>query len=121
MAIMELVKNNIGIARLPCYVADFEPDLRWLDLPLTNTEWGIWILSHTDLKSTARVRACRDFLIGTITSQQYLIEGKTSFYWHQSFSLLVLKQGNYYTQHSNNDFALLCRHNHIFKLILTTS
>jgi DNA-binding transcriptional LysR family regulator len=83
MTMMELVKNNIGIARLPCYVADAEPSLRRLDIPLTNTGWGIWVLSHKDLRSTARVRACREFLIDTITSQIQLIEGTNSRYWQE--------------------------------------
>ncbi|MBB1438977.1 LysR family transcriptional regulator [Shewanella sp. SG41-4] len=83
MTMMELVRNDVGIARLPCYVADSETVLRRLDIPLTNTDWGVWVLSHIDLKSTARVRACRNFLIDTITSQQRLIEGKKSLYWHE--------------------------------------
>ena len=80
MTMMEVVKNHIGIARLPCYVADAEPTLRRLDLSLTPSSWGVWVLSHVDLRSTARVRVCREFLIEIIEEQRELIEGLNSRY-----------------------------------------
>ncbi|MEH6628782.1 MAG: LysR family transcriptional regulator [Motiliproteus sp.] len=81
MTMMELVKNHLGVARLPCYVADTEPSLRRLDLALTPSSWGIWVLSHVDLRSTTRVRVCRDFLIEIISEQRPLIEGLRSRYY----------------------------------------
>jgi len=81
MTMMEAVKNNLGIARLPCYVADAEPVLRRLDLTLTPSNWGVWVLSHVDLRSTARVRVCREFLIDIIIEQKELIEGLNSRYF----------------------------------------
>jgi len=81
MTMMEAVKNNLGIARLPCYVADAEPALRRLDLTLTPSNWGVWVLSHVDLRSTARVRVCREFLIDIIIEQKELIEGLNSRYF----------------------------------------
>ncbi|PCJ37370.1 MAG: LysR family transcriptional regulator [Cellvibrionales bacterium] len=80
MTMMESVKNHLGIARLPCYVADAEPTLRRLDLSLTPSTWGVWVLSHVDLRSTARVRVCRKFLIETIEEQKSLVEGLSSNY-----------------------------------------
>jgi DNA-binding transcriptional LysR family regulator len=80
MSMMDAVKNHLGIARMPCYVADAEPSLRRLDLPLTPSNWGVWVLSHVDLRSTARVRVCREFLINAIEQQRTLIEGRASKY-----------------------------------------
>ncbi|GAA3920913.1 LysR family transcriptional regulator [Litoribacillus peritrichatus] len=80
MTMVEAVKNGLGVARMPCYVADAEPGLRRLDLPLTPSNWGVWVLSHADLRSTARVRACRDFLIDVIEQQRDLILGNNSVY-----------------------------------------
>ncbi|MGY8872613.1 MAG: LysR family transcriptional regulator, partial [Pseudomonadales bacterium] len=74
MTMVELVRNHLGIARLPCYVADAESGLRRLDLTLSPSDWGVWVLSHIDLRSTARVRVCREFLIETIQAQRDLIE-----------------------------------------------
>ncbi|MCZ6798398.1 MAG: hypothetical protein O7D36_10695 [Gammaproteobacteria bacterium] len=67
--------------RIPCYIAENVTDLYRLDLPLTPSTWGVWVLSHVDLRATARVRACREFLIGIIEQQRGLIEGLESRYW----------------------------------------
>jgi DNA-binding transcriptional LysR family regulator len=80
MTMMEAVRNHMGIARMPCYVADSEPTLRRLDVTLTPSKWGVWVLSHVDLRSTARVRVCREFLIDIIEQQRSLIEGGASNY-----------------------------------------
>ena len=76
----DCVKLNMGVARLPCSIADLQPDLRRLDLALTPSTWGVWVLSHVDLRDTARVRACREFLIDIIQQQKALIGGENSRY-----------------------------------------
>ena len=80
MTMVDAVKHHMGIARMPCYVADAEPSLRRIDVKLTPSTWGVWVLSHVDLRSTARVRVCREFLIETIEEQRELIEGSLSRY-----------------------------------------
>lgn len=80
MTMVDAVKNHMGLARMPCYVADAEPSLRRLDVALTPSNWGVWVLSHADLRSTARVRVCREFLIDIIQQQRELIEGLASKY-----------------------------------------
>ena len=74
------VANGMGLARMPCYVGDTESSIRRLDLKLTASTWGIWILSHVDLRSTARVRVAREFLINVIEEQRDLILGEKSQY-----------------------------------------
>jgi DNA-binding transcriptional LysR family regulator len=74
------VANHMGLARIPCYIGETGDDLYRLDLPLTASTWGIWVLSHVDLRATARVRACREFLVDTIEQQRSLIEGLNSRY-----------------------------------------
>ena len=81
ITMMEFVKHHHGLARMPCYVADSEPSLRRLDLALTPSNWGVWVLSHADLRTTARVRVCREFLIEIIEQQRGVIEGLNSRYW----------------------------------------
>jgi len=80
MTMLDMVKNHLGFARMPCYVADAEPSLRRIDVTLSPSKWGVWVLSHVDLRSTARVRVCREFLIGIIEQQRALIEGRESRY-----------------------------------------
>jgi DNA-binding transcriptional LysR family regulator len=80
MTMANLVKNHQGLARMPCYVADSVPSLRRLDVSLTPSSWSVWVLSHVDLRSTARVRVCREFLIDIIEQQRDLIMGMDSKY-----------------------------------------
>ena len=75
------VANGMGLARMPCYVGDTESSIRRLDLKLTASTCGIWILSHVDLRSTARVRVAREFLINVIEEQRDLILGEKSQYF----------------------------------------
>ncbi len=75
------VQNHLGLARLACFMAEEVPGLYRLDLPLTPSTWGVWVLSHADLRSTARVRAGREFLVDILQQQRSLIEGLDSNYW----------------------------------------
>lgn len=74
------VVSSMGLARMPCYVGDAEPSILRLNLTLTPSTWGIWILSHVDLKSSARVRVAREFLIDVIEKQRTLVLGEESRY-----------------------------------------
>ncbi len=73
-------RNHIGLARIPCFVGDSDSRLRRLDVRLKPSDWRVWILSHVDLRATARVRVCRDFLLETIEKQRPLIQGENSRY-----------------------------------------
>ncbi len=75
------VANGMGLARMPCYVGDTQPAIRRLKLKLSTSTWGIWILSHVDLRSTARVRVAREFLIDVIEKQRDLVLGEQSRYF----------------------------------------
>jgi len=70
--------QNMGVARLPCYIADTYPTLRRLPLNIKPSTWGVWVLSHVDMRETARVRACREFLISIIEQHKSLILGMES-------------------------------------------
>jgi len=80
-SIISCASNNLGLARIPCFLADTRADLLRIDVGLTPSEWGIWVLSHVDLRSTAKVRACREFLKSIIEQQRDLIAGDRSQYW----------------------------------------
>lgn len=80
-SLLACVNNHLGLARLPCFVADLEPNLRRLDMPLTPSTWGLWLLSHVDLRATAKVRVCKEFIEDILEQQRDLVEGKTSHYF----------------------------------------
>ena len=57
-----LCKAGLGITLLPYYMVDEASDLIVLDvdgIPVSN---DLWVLSHTDLRSTERVRVVRQYL-----------------------------------------------------------
>ena len=78
--LLACLDNHMGVTMLPCYIGE-TADLYRLDLPLTASTWAVWVLSHVDLRATARVRACREFLVDIIEQQQSLIAGLDSRYW----------------------------------------
>lgn len=75
---LEAVRQGMGIAILPCMMGDQEPDLQRLDLVVTNdTSCGdIWMLTHKDLRGTARVRKFFDFMNEAFERHRDLLEGR---------------------------------------------
>jgi DNA-binding transcriptional LysR family regulator len=55
-------KAGIGVAILPCLMADHDPDLICLLPPEHVISVELWMVVHRDLVRTARVRAVMDFL-----------------------------------------------------------
>jgi len=71
-------KAGIGLAILPCYLGDGEPGLaRALPEPIPELESELWIVTHADLKSTARVRAFFDLVGEGLASERHLFDGRT--------------------------------------------
>lgn len=50
-----------GCAALPCFVADGDARLERLPDSYVDTGYGTWVLTHPDLRKSARVRACLQF------------------------------------------------------------
>jgi DNA-binding transcriptional LysR family regulator len=73
-------RAGIGLAVLPCYLGDPEPGLaRALpDGPVPALERELWIVTHQDLRRTARVRAFFDAVAEGIRADRMLIEGTAS-------------------------------------------
>lgn len=76
------VKAGIGIARMPCYLPDVVLDnsVRRLPIEIPQSHWGVWVLSHADLRNTAKVRCCREFLTERLLQRKLLFEGGESQY-----------------------------------------
>jgi DNA-binding transcriptional LysR family regulator len=69
-------KAGIGLAVLPCYLGDPEPDLaRALPAPVPELARELWIVTHADLRRTARIRAFFDAVGDGIAADRALIEG----------------------------------------------
>ncbi len=73
---LEACKAGMGIAKLGCFVADREPDLRRLPPGEPDGRMQIWILTHPDLKNTLRVRSFMKFLARVMGRRRDLLEGR---------------------------------------------
>lgn len=75
LGLAEAVEAGIGIGPLPCFIADASPNL--VRLSDVNPEFsaGLWLLTHPDLRQSARVRAFMDFMATEIGKQRRWIEG----------------------------------------------
>lgn len=73
-----MAREGIGIARIACVLGDSDPQLHRIQAHRIEPGPGLWVLSHVDLRTTARVRIFRDFLVDELEQQKDLIEGRQS-------------------------------------------
>ena len=67
---------GIGVAALPCVVADCDPALiRAAALP-EDFMLDLWVLTHEDLRHTARIRIFVDFMAAALAADADLLEGR---------------------------------------------
>jgi DNA-binding transcriptional LysR family regulator len=65
-AMRELARAGMGIAALPCVLGEADGSLARVLGPLPAMETGLWLCTHPDLRTVARVRAVLDFLHAAI-------------------------------------------------------
>ena len=75
LGLAEAAAAGMGLALLPCFIGAATPGLVRLSGPLPDLANGIWLLTHPDLRQTARVRAFMDFAAAEIARQRKTIEG----------------------------------------------
>jgi DNA-binding transcriptional LysR family regulator len=75
LGLAEAVSAGIGVALLPCFIAAITPGIDRLSPPDSELESGLWLLTHPDLRHTARVRAFMDFAAAEIAKRRKMIEG----------------------------------------------
>ncbi|WP_315838095.1 LysR family transcriptional regulator [Bradyrhizobium prioriisuperbiae] len=70
---------GVGVAALPCYLGDNTPGLtRLLPEPFAPMATSLWILTHEDLRRTARVNAFVGFFSKALSELRPLFEGRAS-------------------------------------------
>jgi DNA-binding transcriptional LysR family regulator len=77
LGLTEAVEAGIGIGILPCFIADRRPGLTRLAPPDPAFASDLWLLTHSDLRHSPRVRLFLDFLAGELGRLKPLIEGTT--------------------------------------------
>ena len=73
---LQMARQGIGLAQVPCALGDCDPLLHRIPARYVEPGWGLWVLSHVDLRTTARVRIFRDILIEELEKQKDAIEGR---------------------------------------------
>jgi DNA-binding transcriptional LysR family regulator len=69
-------KAGVGFVVLPCYLGDPEPGLvRAMAEPAPELQRELWIVTHADLRKTARVRAFFDIVGDGLSKRQALFAG----------------------------------------------
>jgi DNA-binding transcriptional LysR family regulator len=73
---LQMTRLGMGMSQLPCALGDPDPALRRIPARYVEPGWGLWVLSHVDLRTTARVRIFKDFLVAELEKQKDLLEGR---------------------------------------------
>lgn len=68
-------RAGLGLAVLPCFLAENEPILRRISSEVDAIEQELWLAIHTDLAGSARVRAVADFLSELVHCNAANLEG----------------------------------------------
>ena len=72
----EAAKAGMGIGMLPCFMGDPEQVLQRLPPGVARSTYDLWLLTHTDMRTTARLRVFSEFIANAVRSHRDLIEGR---------------------------------------------
>ena len=75
LGLAEAVAAGMGFALLPCFIGAITPGIARITPPIADLTNGLWLLTHADLRQTARVRAFMDFAASEIAKRRKAIEG----------------------------------------------
>lgn len=77
-AVLDAVARGLGCAALPCFVADQDPRLERLPGSFEKTDVQLWVLTHADLRKSARIRAGLTFFGQRLSAHSDTLAGE----WH---------------------------------------
>jgi DNA-binding transcriptional LysR family regulator len=75
LGLAEATAAGLGLGLLPCFIGAKTPGVTRLTPPLPDVVEGLWLLTHADLRATARVRAFMDFAGAEIAKRRKELEG----------------------------------------------
>ncbi|MEJ2106153.1 MAG: LysR family transcriptional regulator [Acidiferrobacteraceae bacterium] len=75
-AVLNTAAEGMGLTFLPCYLGDADPRLVRVGKPLEPLTIELWVLTHPDLRHTARVKALMAFLFDALKKDTDLFEGR---------------------------------------------
>ncbi len=73
---VKALELGMGMTVLPCFMGDSEPGLR--RFPPGNLQWqmDLWVLTHKDLRNTARIRKFTNCVAQALIGHRDLLEGR---------------------------------------------
>lgn len=71
-------RAGLGLAALPCFLGDRAPELVRVLPPDPALAGELWLLTHSDLRRTARVRAFMETIARGIRRERALLEGEAA-------------------------------------------
>lgn len=74
-AVCASIEAGMGIGMLPCLVGDANANLHRLAPPVRETGIDLWVLTHPEIRSAAKVRAFMDFITTAMRRQQDRFDG----------------------------------------------
>lgn len=78
---VEVARAGLGLATLPCGIADREPGLVRVGALPEEFTLDLWLLTHEDLRRTARIHAFMQFLSEALKREADLLEGRNPEAW----------------------------------------
>ncbi len=72
----QAVRAGVGVALLGCGDCDEDAELVRLFPPVEELQYDLWLVTHRDLRRTARVRAVLDYLFEAMKGDAALMEGR---------------------------------------------
>ena len=79
VSLREAVASGSGVAALSCYLGDSDARLVRLRPDPLPARLSLWVLTHADLRCTARIRAFTDFVVDALSRERDLLEGRRPF------------------------------------------
>ena len=76
VAALEAVRAGMGKAILPCFMGDIAPGVSRVPPGKTFLNRDLWVLTHKDLRKTARIRLFTDFIAEALLRHRNIYEGK---------------------------------------------
>ncbi|MBW2719269.1 MAG: LysR family transcriptional regulator [Deltaproteobacteria bacterium] len=67
--------TGVGVTVLPCSMADPDPRVTRIGDPIERLTLDLWVLTHSDLRDTARVKVLMAYLYDCLHSRRALFEG----------------------------------------------
>ncbi|HEX6013623.1 MAG TPA: LysR family transcriptional regulator [Geminicoccaceae bacterium] len=76
VAMRQAAAAGLGLVALPCYLGDTSDGLRRIWPPVPELATELWVLTHEDLRRTARVRVFTEFAADALAARRDLLEGR---------------------------------------------